>query len=125
MEEFERIDGATPDAWILTFSGRHIDFLHPVPDEIRIGDIARGLSRACRFAGQTRTFYSVAQHSVLASRIVPEAFALEALLHEALLFSMDPSLAALSRRPSRSRSVARSGRASISGQEGRSSISEK
>ena len=83
MEELDRIDGATPDAWILTFSGRHIDFLHPVPDEIRIGDIARGLSRACRFAGQTRTFYSVAQHSVLASRIVPEAFALEALLHDA------------------------------------------
>ena len=71
------------DSWILTHSGRHIDFPKPRKEEIVVGDIARGLARACRFSGQTRTFYSVAQHSVLASWIVPEAFALEALLHDA------------------------------------------
>ena len=70
-------------SWILTASGRHIDLLAPCPDEIAIEDIALGLSRECRFSGQTREFYSVAQHSVLVSRIVPEAFALEALLHDA------------------------------------------
>ncbi|WP_053764694.1 hypothetical protein [Leptospirillum ferriphilum] len=69
--------------WILTASARHIDLLAPCPDEIAIEDIALGLSRECRFSGQTREFYSVAQHSVLASRIVPEEFALEALLHDA------------------------------------------
>ena len=70
-------------AWILTYCGHHLDLLHPDPEMIEIEDIAVGLSRECRFAGQTRAFYSVAQHSVLASRIVPEAFALEALLHDA------------------------------------------
>lgn len=69
--------------WILTHSGRHIDLLNPRPEEIEIVDIAMALSRECRFSGQCREFYSVAQHSVLASRIVPEAFTLEALLHDA------------------------------------------
>lgn len=70
-------------SWILTASGRHIDLLAPCPDEIAIEDIALGLSRESRFSGQTREFYSVAHHSVLASRIVPDEFALEALLHDA------------------------------------------
>jgi hypothetical protein len=70
-------------SWILTASGRHIDLLAPCPGEIAIEDIALGLSRECRFSGQTREFYSVAQHSVLVSRIVPEAFSLEGLLHDA------------------------------------------
>ena len=70
-------------SWILTHSGRHPDFLEPRPEEIEIVDIAVALSRECRFSGQCRRAYSVAQHSVLASRIVPEAFALEALLHNA------------------------------------------
>ena len=72
-----------PGSWILTRSGRHIEFQNPDPAKIAIEDIAVALSRECRFSGQTQEFYSVAQHSVLASRIVPEAFALEALLHDA------------------------------------------
>ena len=70
-------------SWILTRSGRHPDFLDPRPGEIEIFDIAVALSRECRFSGQTRRAYSVAQHSVLASRIVPDGFAREALLHDA------------------------------------------
>ncbi|OOH77740.1 hypothetical protein [Leptospirillum ferriphilum] len=73
----------THEAWILTHCGRHLDLERPDPETIDIEDIAVGLSRECRFAGQPRAFYSVAQHSVLASRIVPDAFALEALLHDA------------------------------------------
>ena len=69
--------------WILTHSGRHVELTNPDPEEIDIVDIAVGLSRECRFTGQCRGFYSVAQHSVLASRIVSEEFALEALLHDA------------------------------------------
>ena len=71
------------EGWILTNSGHHIDLPNPDPEAIAIGDIALGLSRECRFSGQTRSFYSVAQHSILASRIVPEECALEALLHDA------------------------------------------
>ena len=74
---------ASGGSWILTNSGRHIDLPTPDPEAVEIGDIALGLSRECRFSGQTRSFYSVAQHSILASRIVPEEFALEALLHDA------------------------------------------
>jgi len=36
----------------------------------------------CRFAGQCNQFYSVAEHSVHASRFVPEVHARAALLHD-------------------------------------------
>lgn len=69
--------------WILTSRGKHFDYADPQPDMIDILDIAQGLSRESRYAGQTRAFYSVAQHSVACSFLVPRDFALEALLHDA------------------------------------------
>lgn len=69
--------------WILTNSGKHFDFADPQPDQIDILDIAQGLANECRYAGQCRVFYSVAQHSYLASQIVSQRNALEALLHDA------------------------------------------
>ena len=72
-----------PGSWILTHSGRHVELIDPDPAEIDIADIARGISRECRFSGQCLEFYSVAQHSVLASRFVSMEYALEALLHDA------------------------------------------
>lgn len=51
-------------------SGSTINPLDPDPGAITLDDIAHGLSRVCRFAGQCRGFYSVARHSVLVSREV-------------------------------------------------------
>ncbi len=66
-----------------TFSGRQLDLIDPQPDMIDLVDIAHGLAHECRFAGQCRRFYSVAQHSILVSQIVPAEHAFEALLHDA------------------------------------------
>lgn len=70
-------------SWILTSTGKHFDFVNPLPEQIDIIDIANGLSRICRFSGQCREFYSVAQHSIRVSQLVPGDLALEGLLHDA------------------------------------------
>jgi len=69
--------------WITTFSGRHFDYADPDINSICITDIIHALSNECRYAGHCQEFYSVAQHSVLTSMIVPPEFYLEALLHDA------------------------------------------
>ena len=68
---------------LCTWSGRTINLLDPQPESIHILDIAAGLANECRFAGQCPRFYSVAQHSVLASQIVRHGLAMQALLHDA------------------------------------------
>ncbi|WP_392559319.1 HD family hydrolase [Orbus mooreae] len=70
--------------WLTTYSGSHFDYSKPSIESINITDIAKALSHECRFAGQLERFYSVAQHCVECSHIVPAKFALEALLHDAV-----------------------------------------
>ncbi|MGF6476589.1 5'-deoxynucleotidase YfbR-like HD superfamily hydrolase [Pantoea dispersa] len=69
--------------WICTNSMKHFSFIEPAADDICIDDIACALSNICRFTGHVDEFYSVAQHSVLCSKLVPAKFAFEALMHDA------------------------------------------
>lgn len=66
-----------------TYSGKffypeHVDVL-----EVDIVDIAHALSNVCRYNGHLNHFYSVAQHSLIVSELVPQEYALEGLLHDA------------------------------------------
>jgi uncharacterized protein len=75
--------GDTGRARVQTFTGR---FVHPFDlqtDEVDIIDIAHALSNVCRFQGHTSDFYSVAQHSLICSHLVPDGLELPALLHDA------------------------------------------
>lgn len=63
-------------------SGKIFDFLNPHGSDFDIHDVAHGLAHVCRYAGQCRDFYSVAEHSLLVSDVVTE-YRYEALLHDA------------------------------------------
>lgn len=64
-----------------TYFGTKIDLLDPRPEQININDIAWALSNLCRFVGHVKSFYSVAQHSILVSEM--SGWSLEGLLHDA------------------------------------------
>lgn len=70
---------------ITTVSGRSVDVVHPEPEMFFIEDIARGLAMQCRYIGQVRKFYSVAEHSFLVSMLVGDDPTVQmwALLHDA------------------------------------------
>ena len=70
-------------SWIQTYTGRKFFPLDPSHQDVCIDDIAHALALKCRYTGHCREFYSVAQHSVFVSRMVPQADALWGLLHDA------------------------------------------
>ena len=71
--------------FIITYTGKVFPFDCITPDCIDIHDIAHALSHLCRFTGHTKSFYSVAQHSLLVSEKMPgrPAEKLAGLLHDA------------------------------------------
>jgi len=71
------------NGWIYTYSGLKFNAFEPHNDQICIEDIAHALALNCRFNGHIHTHFSVAQHSIIISKLVPKEYALEALLHDA------------------------------------------
>lgn len=60
------------EPWIQTISGKKFHFLSGPTSEVDIHDIAIVLSRTPRWAGHTREFLSVGQHSINVSLLVGE-----------------------------------------------------
>lgn len=71
----------TINCWIETYTGRNFWPLAPRVKDLDIEDIAHSLSNLCRYTGHTVSFYSVAQHCVLASSY--SKFPRWALMHDA------------------------------------------
>lgn len=68
---------------IFTYTGKVVDFERISAESICIDDIAHALSYSSRYNGMMRSFYSIAQHSILVSQRCDPEFALEGLLHDA------------------------------------------
>lgn len=73
---------ALDDQWISLLSGAHFNYNKPEESDVTIEDIASALSNVCRFSGHLPRFYSVAQHLVNTSRIVPVDLAFTGLMHD-------------------------------------------
>ncbi len=69
--------------WMQTFTGRAVWPIDPHPDDVDLLDIAHALAFQCRFGGHSRMHFSVAQHSILVSRLCPPPLRLAGLLHDA------------------------------------------
>jgi hypothetical protein len=73
----------TAKTYIQTWSGRQFWPLDPRPEEVFLEDIAWMLAQQTRWKGATKMPYSIAQHSVMVSRLCDPEFALQGLLHDA------------------------------------------
>jgi 5'-deoxynucleotidase YfbR-like HD superfamily hydrolase len=79
LDLFNKPDGRTA---ILLPSGFVLDLLAPDAAGLPIADIALCLASQPRWGGAARPWYSVAEHSVMVSRLVPSEFAYAALMHD-------------------------------------------
>ena len=72
---------------IHVIGGTIFDFINPETSTFDINDVAHSLARLCRFTGHvTFESYTVGQHSLEASYLVPPNLALATLLHDATEF---------------------------------------
>lgn len=63
-------DQTAPNPYYSTeiFGGSYVDFSRPLPDQFDLNSIAKGLSKICRYGGQSAFFYSVAEHAYYVSK---------------------------------------------------------
>ena len=66
-----------------TYTGKIIDLALFTEDDVRLPDISHALAIINRFTGHSRVPYSVAQHSVMVSKLVDKEHAMWGLLHDA------------------------------------------
>ena len=67
---------------IALLSGAMFDYNNPGASNVQIEDIAAALSKVCRFSGHLPEFYSVAQHCVNTSTVLPWHEAYSGLMHD-------------------------------------------
>jgi len=67
---------------IALLSGALFDYNNPETCDVTIDDLATALSNVCRFSGHLHQFYSVAQHAVNVSHLLPYAHEYSGLMHD-------------------------------------------
>jgi len=70
-----------PDC-IRTFTGKYVNVFDPDPATIDIIDIAHALAKEQRWGNHLSKNYSVAQHSIICSELVPTENKFTALMHD-------------------------------------------
>ncbi len=89
IPEMRRLYHNVPDHlhtnnFITTYTGKAFDVVCPKCRDVDIKDIAHGLSNVCRYSGQCKTFYSVAEHCYRLSKMFDSSeYKVAALLHDA------------------------------------------
>ncbi len=68
---------------IRTVTGKYIDIFNLSVDDLDLESIAIGCANEARWGGQTKVFWSVAEHCIMVSKLVPIEYGMEALLHDA------------------------------------------
>ena len=82
--QFDLLNKPSGRSAILMASGFVLDLSNPDAEGMPVEDVARALAYQPRWCGATTRFYSVAEHSVMVSKLVPQDFAYDALWHDSV-----------------------------------------
>jgi uncharacterized protein len=82
--QFDLLNKPSGRTSILMASGFALDLSNPDAEGLLVEDVARALAYQPRWCGATTRFYSVAEHSVMVSKLVPEDFAYDGLWHDSV-----------------------------------------